>query len=1402
MARFVRDEKRTYPFTWLTIGGVMALATFWAVYAEFVTRVPWEEHQKAFYEMELEQARQNLDAEQAAWEAAKNADPLKTQLARLEELNATMSSGEYAQSKAKVDKLEEAFSEAEVGKTFGGSDLDETYYYRNLAEYERDNAQVKVRKLYKQTYADNPDRANAPNAFYADPPAPPKEEGASEEMHHLRTEVARNKAHAEKLEEAVGNDNPPEIVRALEASRAAELKVVGLLETEVKHQKRVDEALAKMESLRGPDDPVVDAPEDKLDEAKAKARQEVCEGQMETIHCINWLKLGPVDAEHKQLTIAINKAKRPLSEAQQRFAKAEARANPKIDINDPVGSLVGPFQIQQIVTSWIDAERDVDLEQVDRCETCHMGVDKSYYEDPSIPATFRTHPKRDLLFAAHPVSKFGCTSCHQGQGRATSDLAHSGWHLEVRHEKERWHFAGDHYWEDPLLPVGELTKIVIDDRNDTFEVKLDRNKKVTITLEHRVPEGTVEDEHSKDPEVLAKTSSEERFLAELQQKLQEVLAADADLAAVYKAVARKVDNRIHLGYELLPGAEAPKKSPKLTITFPKVELAEMLGFGRTFELESREETLFEASEPPRVPIRADTPEAQGTLVDTKDDYKYAPPNGAYGLQVPDSMRNRLIEALPEVESGCLRCHNDDADLYPRRSHQEYVTAKLRYEHRQAELAKDPEAYREKYGKTDLPPVPAAPADTESLAPTLDKGKWLFRRLNCTGCHLLEGWDNNRNAGPQLNDISAKVTPKWILTWLRDPRGWRAKTSMPNLWPRPLDPASKLPYAEGSPEYARWKKERTEETLAIASYLFEMSDNPSKQSGRSPSAEPLANKIAGYADVEGSSVEEGKKVFEAYGCQGCHARVDGGSELPAAWRERERDIAPTLSNLAAKVNPDWVAYWVEDPSRYWHGTKMPKLRLTRQEAASVAKYLVSLQSETPRSVEVTDDEISIISDPKKRNETVVCARAGGEKMSRVDCGQKVIAFRGCYGCHQINGFESLAPIGPELSGFAKKDLSTLDYGYAITDHHLQTTETFAALKIDSPRIYSRDRIELKMGDYDASPDEIRALVVFLKGLVPEKPNEQFNPVKHETYAAALEGRQLINDLNCRGCHRIEGRGADIDGWRLAKLSADQQRRAPFLDGEGGRAQPEWLFNFLRNPGANGIRPWLHPDWAYGEDVPDDKMALRMPTFSLTPDQWTAIVRYFASWDKAAYPFEVPKVAERSKKEKLWAVSNMNSTQTGNCFSCHYFDEFPVERARGDLKKMAPNLDVVRRRLRPEWVRNWLLRPQNYLPYTSMTAFFATVDRDKDDKMWPKENDPFLSPPPNGWQNIIEGMPELTTEQHVLLLRDLLFSIPDGATWPKPGKEANSVIVDPEAAATVAEAPAEEAVPGEVIEQPGG
>jgi cytochrome c2 len=1340
-------------------------SAFWATYAELVTRVPWQESQKAFFEMELEQSSQALARSKSEW--AEVVEPsIKDKLDRKAAIEESMRTGPYKASRDTLDKLNLAFADAELNKTFGASDLDETYYYRNLAEYHRDAAATEVRRLYREAYAaeDGGKGDREVDAIYADPPQPARGE-ESDKLHHLLSEISRMQAHIAQIDKAAANA-PPGANKALAESKHREQEVVDLLKVEVKHQKRVDDAMAAMGKIDGPADPPLSEKDPvKRGDEKKRERERVCKGQEETRNCILWLQLEPVDTELKALEVEISKRKRPLVDAQLRSDKAVARARPAFDPSNIIRTIVGPFQIQQVVLHWIEYEREVDIEQVDRCHTCHMGADSGNYTDASIPKQFRTHPNRSTLLATHPIDQYGCTACHQGQGRATDMLSHSAWRLEEHHGEERWHFQGDHYWEDPLLPVGDLHRIVIDGSNDELAIKLGKAKWETISIDHRTPELS-----AKNPETRPEYKDEAEFLGALQEKVAKVVLQDADVASKWHAVVRKVSNRIQIGVEQNDPSQhiAAKEVPSFGLRFPDPELGRMLGFGEQSEITTKQ-PLQTAIAPPSVPIRSDAMES------VDKDGRYHPPRGALGLQVPDEMRNRFIQALPEVESGCLRCHTGDLDLKPRASKAKHIAAKLDYEKAEAAKKADPAAYKKAHdGSDNLPAVPADPASLIDPVPTFAEGRALFKKLNCTGCHILDGFPWDRNSGPSLDRVTAKVAPEWLLTWIRDPRGWRAKTRMPNLWPKPLDPASKRPYPPSAPEYQKWEAQMREETIAVASYLIERSDNPASRHGAPKDAKPLA--VAGYADVPGASIEKGKLVFESYGCQGCHARSDADTpeeKLPEAWRRRERDVAPTLSNLGGKTTADWIAYWVEEPSRYWHGTKMPSLRLTREEAASAGKYLSSLKSKplSPASAEAS--EVALVSDTAKRNEKVPCTQAGGTLMSRVECGEKLIGYYGCFGCHEISGFEKSAPVAPELLAWAKKDVTTLDFGYALADHHLQTTETFATLKLDAPRVYRRDRIELRMGDFDLSPREIRSLVVFLKGLVAFKPKAAYNPAAHPAYAAALEGRQIVDDYNCGACHLIEEQGADIDGFRQAQLSGDPQARAPYLTGEGMRVQPEWLFSFLRDPQKHGIRPWLHPEWAWGNDVPDDKRALRMPTFNFTNEQVTAIVRYFASWDGQQYPYQAVKVNELTEDQKLYTLTHMIASDAANCLSCHYQGEFPVERGRTELAKMAPSFNIVATRLRPEWVKAWLLKPQNWMPYTKMTAFFATVDREKDNAMWPSESDPFRSPA-LAW-NKVPGFPAVTVEEQATMVRDFLFGLPPNATFPLPGQEADSPLV---------------------------
>lgn len=54
------------------------------------------------------------------------------------------------------------------------------------------------------------------------------------------------------------------------------------------------------------------------------------------------------------------------------------------------------------------------LGRIDRCITCHNGLENPFLSDS--PQPHRTHPGNHLVH--HPVTKFGCTVCHGGQGRA------------------------------------------------------------------------------------------------------------------------------------------------------------------------------------------------------------------------------------------------------------------------------------------------------------------------------------------------------------------------------------------------------------------------------------------------------------------------------------------------------------------------------------------------------------------------------------------------------------------------------------------------------------------------------------------------------------------------------------------------------------------------------------------------------------------------------------------------------------------------------------------------------------------------------------------------------------------------------------------------------------------------
>lgn len=106
---------------------------------------------------------------------------------------------------------------------------------------------------------------------------------------------------------------------------------------------------------------------------------------------------------------------------QDQFYRLEAQQEPNAAAKDAV--LGTPAAIKQVLL--------VGLHRVDRCTTCHLGVEDPALKNAAHP--FRYHPN----LRPHAVAKFGCTVCHGGQGLATDK---AGAHGRVE------------FWSQPLLP--------------------------------------------------------------------------------------------------------------------------------------------------------------------------------------------------------------------------------------------------------------------------------------------------------------------------------------------------------------------------------------------------------------------------------------------------------------------------------------------------------------------------------------------------------------------------------------------------------------------------------------------------------------------------------------------------------------------------------------------------------------------------------------------------------------------------------------------------------------------------------------------------------------------------------------------------------------------------------------
>ena len=194
-------------------------------------------------------------------------------------------------------------------------------------------------------------------------------------------------------------------------------------------------------------------------------------------------------------------------------------------------------------------------------------------------------------------------------------------------------------------------------------------------------------------------------------------------------------------------------------------------------------------------------------------------------------------------------------------------------------------------------------DRHGLA-EVQQGRLLVGELMCMACHL--GADTVKKVGPNLLDVGWRVDPSFIKEFIVNPMGMDPGTQMPSL-------LKDLPEAK-----------RDEVADALTHFLVSLS---------------AKEFVPGVAKAEEYPV--GKNLFHKIGCLSCHGSEQGVN----------------LGHVPLKYGMDSLTAFLFQPLHTRPSGRMPDMNLTRDEARSIAGYLIGMEGRgglrlKPEAVKVT------------------------------------------------------------------------------------------------------------------------------------------------------------------------------------------------------------------------------------------------------------------------------------------------------------------------------------------------------------------------------------------------------------------------------------------------------------------
>lgn len=545
--------------------------------------------------------------------------------------------------------------------------------------------------------------------------------------------------------------------------------------------------------------------------------------------------------------------------------------------------------------------------------------------------------------------------------------------------------------------------------------------------------------------------------------------------------------------------------------------------------------------------------------------------------------------------------------------------------------------------------------------------------------------DRKKVGPDLKEVRAKLRPEWIPVWLKNPHAFRPTTRMPRFR---LD---------------------EDELPAVAAFIWQDALH-----AQAPSQPP------------GDAVK-GKESFETRGCLACHS-VGEGSNLTGGW------FGANLSRVGEKENYDYLVRWIHNPRERSapycafekrdltpddykkHGlpfvfdlehskcpndgheleveqmTPMPNLRLSWQESRDIASYLMTLKQKDP----ATYAAAPYLNDPQLKAK-----------------GEGIVRRYGCSGCHEIAGMEDDGRIGTELTKEGSKPLEQMDFALYVREAKREgwwTHKGFFEHKLARPEIYDDGMVkaegeELKMPDFfepvdqkahDAMPElsshdreQVNQITTFLMGAADSQYPERYFYDPGGASGDIQAGWWVVKKYNCMGCHQFTlGQQSVLQTLPQYQTPDGKGQLPPRLLTEGARVSPEWLAKFLANPALSeadtdrdGVRSYLK---------------LRMPTFYLSPLEVRTLVKFFQALSQQPLPY-IPQKLEPLTTEETAMARALFTSQGAPCLKCH-----AIGLPAHDKFATAPNFLLASDRLKPDWVKHWILDPAKIDPGTAMPS----------------------------------------------------------------------------------------------------